>query len=465
MPPFDHHIPLRKAAGFCLVFLAIVFGWLAGTARAQLPFGTQVGAFPFQAAHVLADPTRDRVYATVPATNSVAVIDTASLRLLRMIPVDDNPSEMAISPDGTHLFVSTGEYGQAGQVTVINLDSSLVFPVRFSLPYRPGALACGLDLRLYAVAAAPYNGFYQIDANTGAIQNTSVTKYVDGGSLQISPDYRTLYVLDELLYSYDVSTVVPTLRQRSTRGFDVSDLQVSHDGLSLVIPGYVGSSNSKMDILFSTGNIDSALGAYSGGPGHGVLSPLVYSPDDALIYGYEDYGERLIAFSTRTFTSATEVELPSLPTSINDATSLALDRTSSYLFLSRNDFSPQATPPSLLVFATGGGNPPPPVLSLQNTYGSIVGPGRFRVVVNRYGDLTHDITVRYEVSSSRRHLVYPLKGYRVIKAGHSKAGFDVVSTNKAAGEVTVTLQADPAYGLGPRTETQVLISYVPAPNP
>ncbi len=55
------------------------------------------------------DERRKRLYVSLWAQATVAVIDTAEWKLLARIAVEDHPNEMVMSPDGTRLFVANGK--------------------------------------------------------------------------------------------------------------------------------------------------------------------------------------------------------------------------------------------------------------------------------------------------------------------------------------------------------------------
>ena len=78
--------------------------------------------------HLLSDAVRGRIYATVPGSvpgigNSVAIIDPTTATIVSTIPVGSEPDVMALSADGTYLYV--GLDGGA-LIARVNLGTSAV---------------------------------------------------------------------------------------------------------------------------------------------------------------------------------------------------------------------------------------------------------------------------------------------------------------------------------------------------
>jgi YVTN family beta-propeller protein len=74
-----------------------------------------VGAAPFG---VAITPDGSKVYVGNQGSNTVSVIDAATYALVATIPVNIGPSGMAITPDGKNLYV--GSYQAPFTVTVID---------------------------------------------------------------------------------------------------------------------------------------------------------------------------------------------------------------------------------------------------------------------------------------------------------------------------------------------------------
>ena len=126
-------------------------------------------SLPINASRLLADPLRNRVYAAVPAINSVEVIDTTTLTVTSTIAVGSDPVDMAISPDGNTLYVANNgsNLWRPSPWSISTRSPSRHQPPR--CPPAPVAIAAGLGGRLY-VSASPDNfstAIYQLDSTTG----------------------------------------------------------------------------------------------------------------------------------------------------------------------------------------------------------------------------------------------------------------------------------------------------------
>ncbi len=80
-----------------------------------------VARFTVVANRFVADPARHRIYASVPADNTVAVIDTAPIRLSNTIPIGLTPAGMAMSPDGLSLYVALSGTTRIGVLDLTTL--------------------------------------------------------------------------------------------------------------------------------------------------------------------------------------------------------------------------------------------------------------------------------------------------------------------------------------------------------
>ena len=96
---------------------------------------------------LVTDPLRNRIYASLNANNSVAIIDGVKLTILRRFPSRASHNGMAISADGNTLFVA--ERGETNpEIGVIDLDSLLAKP-SLPVPFATYDIATGMDDRLF----------------------------------------------------------------------------------------------------------------------------------------------------------------------------------------------------------------------------------------------------------------------------------------------------------------------------
>jgi hypothetical protein len=246
-------------------------------------------AYYFNANELLVDAARDRIYAAVADPPAVAVIDGASLSVLKTISVDSQPFGLALSPTGTTLFVGEFDYRGISTVTgVIDLDSLT------SLPNLPAAfpsrsLAAAPDNRLFTTQL-DQSSIAQIDTVTGAISYPfSSSPY--NALLALSPDLKTLYLGADggsQLSSYDVSGASPVLLQDVSYEYPypVGDFTLSHDGSFILANG----SGSDRVLKLSTSDFNVSLADYvipdasllGDGPVSGKVGAI--SPDDSTVF-------------------------------------------------------------------------------------------------------------------------------------------------------------------------------------
>src|SRR5262245_6160127 len=87
-----------------------------------------IKTFDLVAQRLLCDPARGLVYASVTGSNSVAIIDTSTLTVVKTLGIGSAPYGMSMSPDGTKLYVALSG---ATKIGVIDLTTLTLLP---SLP-------------------------------------------------------------------------------------------------------------------------------------------------------------------------------------------------------------------------------------------------------------------------------------------------------------------------------------------
>ena len=337
----------RLLPPLCLALLAIL-AQPAIPARAQS--GIVLRTFPLKAGKLLVDPTRPQLYATLPADNSLAVINTDTNTVVTTFFIGSDPVDLTISPDGNTLYVANSGSTSAG-IGVVDLTSLTVLP-SLPAPFEPAAIAAGLGNRLYVLGNGSDEGgtmgLAQIDATTGTLQTmfpSGVTYY--SGFLAITPDYSTLFYTDAgisaaTLARFDVSTATPTLLQ--TNGFtDIGEnaegIEIAHNGQFLVFPNGGGnnSGGSYTTSLIPTNNVLGVLGTFDTGVYPGIAT---FSVDDSKLYQVQDEGGNdnggsvLKIFSTQTFTQLDSFDLPYDDSGYPPTyTSLAVTSPNGYLYI------------------------------------------------------------------------------------------------------------------------------------
>ena len=329
--------------------VALAAALLQPVATAHAQSGILLKTFDLKAGKLLLDPTRPRLYATVPAENSIAVINTDTNTVTTTFFIGSNPVDLAISQDGTRLYVAN-QGSTSAAIGVVDL-TTLTTLTSLPAPFAPTAVAAGLDNRLYVLSAtygSEGGGIAQIDASTGVNQMTFGSSVVyEGGFLQISPDGKTLFFGDSglspsTLASFDVSTATPGTANEpafDSTGSNGESLTISHNGEYLVFPNGGGNGDGNYTTsLIPTDNLGGVTGTFDTGAYPG---PAIFSADDSLLYQVQDDGgsngqSAFKIFSTTTFTQLDSFVDPN-PNSTNgygsNVTSLAITEPNGYLYI------------------------------------------------------------------------------------------------------------------------------------
>src|SRR5437763_2366277 len=169
MPSFQRSFTLG-----CFV-LTTVFSSLASHAEETVPPATPTPAPPaailnYFIGRLAAGPARSRIYATLPNDNSVLVIDTTSLTVAKNIPIGSSPQGLAISADGSKLWVANSGSTTFG-IGIVDLNTLTTLP-SYSTPLLPFDIKEGAGHRLYLTpknqSSGPNGGgMMQIDGDTG----------------------------------------------------------------------------------------------------------------------------------------------------------------------------------------------------------------------------------------------------------------------------------------------------------
>jgi YVTN family beta-propeller protein len=214
-----------------------IAGLLASLCLPTTTFGAALGAlektFNFHAGDMAVNPVSPYLYATIPATNSLAVINTNTLTQIATIPLGVAPGAITVSRDGAKVYISN-----AG-TSVLVLDASTnLLTTPLPIGHASASVAIGNDNRLWVLG----NGIEQVNATTGVSAGPSAPiTFTYSGKLLASPDgtrlyYATYGLSPGDLYQFDVSgSGVPTTlyHNRSDIGENGEDLVLSNDGSRL----------------------------------------------------------------------------------------------------------------------------------------------------------------------------------------------------------------------------------------
>lgn len=303
-----------NALAILIVLAASVEAWAAPV--------SVVNTYNWTAADFVQDPNRPVIYASVPSQNSVAVIDTNTLGV-RMVPIGSAPAGMALSPDGSRLYVANSGSSFVGVMDTQSLTA--LDPLLVPGNAHPLDVAAGTDNRLFVIG----NGIQQIDATTGLTAGPTLGSspspvFVYSGTLEISPDRKTLYygqsgLSPTTLYKIDASSANLSVLTSTTTGSNGHDVALNHAGTVIAQPNGAPYAIG----LLRTGDL-ATLGTLQTGP---YPEELAFSPDDKVAYTYT-YTAGIAAFSTSTYLSVG----PTFPGAVGNE--MFVDPTGRYLFAS-----------------------------------------------------------------------------------------------------------------------------------
>ena len=298
--------------------------------------GTLEASFAdWEVARLLRHPTEPLIYASVRNHNSVAVINTNTLETEEMIFTGSQPWQMAITPDGSKLYVVNG-YTQLLSVvdTATNTKvNDLVLP-DYVLDVEVAA-----DGQLFLLHS---DWVKKLDPTTGEVGPDLIGRsYASPGDLRLNAAKDRLYLASTSgspnpLYEFDLTVDPPALL------FNSRNLEYYGNGQDIDL------SNDSEHIVFSAG-LPGRIAVYRtsdmaivGTFNTGSSGAVTYAPDDSVVYSAHDYYE-IELYDTQTF-----LPLVTINTGIRTKPiDMMVDQSGSHLFAAIDD--------ELRVFATGRG--------------------------------------------------------------------------------------------------------------
>ena len=269
--------------------------WFSAGLAAQA--ADEIATYGFGVSSIVRDPQRDRIYCTVPSTNSVSVVDTQSLAVLATVFVGSQPKSLAVSPDASKLYVGLGGSSAPGIVelslTTLNILRS------FNTTGTVQGLVAGSG-SIYTIESSSLRAYDSTTgvARSGLLSNTQGNVFVYGGLLKLSPDANTLYFYQTGLspsswYRINVASWPGTVAQTGQWGSNGQELALSADGQWITFAS--GSPYYVQKLQASNPTV--SQGQWNTGAYPRVAA---YSPDGTRIYTVNTSGS-ISVWSTTTY--------------------------------------------------------------------------------------------------------------------------------------------------------------------
>lgn len=318
-----------------LLFRLSLVGCLVGalfspSLRAATTTSNLVQSFTLLADQVVSDPARDLIYASLYYAESIAVINPETLTVSKKIAVGGVPHGMAISADGTKLYVALDT---TPQIAVVDLTTETVLP-SLTIAGTPSYIAAGLGDRLYVTTS---NGLLQINALTGATESNLGT----GGYLQINQARTQLFVGagnsdSTTFYRFDVSGATATLSQMSdfdSASEDFSDFKLSHNGSLLACVEVDQCDGISHTLIIDAQNLGVQYGSFDQADDFGPSSvvAVTFSPDDQIAYLVDDL--QIVAFNPASFARVFSLPNTNGSPGKSDIKAVTTDKTGRYLVI------------------------------------------------------------------------------------------------------------------------------------
>jgi len=287
----DRSIAQRWAAGILTALLAAaaLVVTVRSTAHAALTPETTipVGDFP---ASVAVSPDGTTVYVTRILDDTLSVIDTSTNTVIDTVTVGHRPDSVAVSPDGTTVYTANS---LDDTLSVIDTSTNTVIAT-VTVGDDPDSVAVSPDGTTVYTANFSDDTLSVIDAATKTVIGT-VTVGDGPRSVAVSPDGTTVYVansLDDTLSVIDTSTM--TVIDTVTVGDDPVSVAVSPDGTTVYTANSVDDTVSVIDTSTMT-----VIGTVTVGDGP---RSVAVSPDGTTVYVANTFDGTLSVIDTSTMT-------------------------------------------------------------------------------------------------------------------------------------------------------------------
>lgn len=213
------------------------------------------------------DATRNRYYATVPASvvgqgNSIATIEPATGAVTYSPPFGSEPSAMAFSRDGNSLFVGLSGSGEVMKLRLPDMveQSRFRLPVEeFGGPTQASSIAPSpTDPDVVAVSISANNNIANhrgiVLVRNGVVQARRSSVFSDSGLIAFDPNGQFIYGYNgadtvRRIQVLPDGVVEQAFSRDVTSNFGVTSLDVSSRGLVLNSSVFRGSDLSRLGLL------------------------------------------------------------------------------------------------------------------------------------------------------------------------------------------------------------------------
>jgi YVTN family beta-propeller protein len=225
-------------------------------------------------------------YITNFGDNTVSVIDTTTNTVVATIPVGRTPTGVAVTPDGSKVYVTNQDFsmGPAGTVSVISTAPNTVLTT--IPPVRPGPGAQPFGVAVTPDGTKVYvsynsNGFHVVKVFDTAT-NTAVATVTAGIGLgvAVTPDGSKVYVADidgfVSVIDATTNTVVATITVGPRIASQTMGVAVTPDGTKVYV---ANSGTNTVSVIDTTTDTVVATTSVDVGP-----AGLAVTPDGSKVY-------------------------------------------------------------------------------------------------------------------------------------------------------------------------------------
>ena len=264
-------VPIRRIR-LTLITLILAFAFLAYSPGTSMAASGKT-VLPGIINNILVDNNRCLVYAADNSSNSIVVMDSWSDKVIKNISLGVAPNDMAISQNGSELYVALPG---SNQIAVINLQT-LSLSRTITISASPINICAGRAGRLY-VSTSEALGYPRI---VDTINNTEIANITGAGKL-----------------------------------YGGAQLKATSDGKFLFIGGY-DSLHQTIICKFGLGDKNSTyLGKYSSSLTGTDLTDMQLSPDDNLLFACFNTPYYIFILNTGNFTAYKNIYDANNPNSI-----------------------------------------------------------------------------------------------------------------------------------------------------